>query len=245
MRKLMIVCLGLALWACNTDKGPDCFKKAGSEMSMMILTDEFDRIHISDGIELVVQQTDEQSVKLTYGKNLIDAIRFEVIDGELKITNENGCQLLRNYHPAQVYITTPILTKIYSGSQYSIHSDGLWTYPNLTLESGIVKDTPSSVFEIEIDNQRLMINDNISSVFKIRGKTEQLSVSFWGANGRLEAENLLADEILVYHRSTNDMIVHPIHKISGTLLSTGNLVLKNVPEIVEVEELFTGKVVYP
>src|SRR5690606_14853908 len=126
---------------------------------------EFSKINISEGIELVVKESAEQTVKVTMGENLINDIKFEVIDGELKITNENGCEMLRNYHSAKVYVTTPVLEKIYSSSQFSIQSDGILTFPELTLESGIIEDTPAAVFEMQIENELLKVNDNISSVF--------------------------------------------------------------------------------
>ena len=40
------------------------------------------------------------------------------------------------------------------------------------------------------------------------------------------------------------MIVKPIQKVTGILNSTGNVILKNVPPIVEIEELYQGKVIY-
>jgi len=118
-------------------------------------------------------------------------------------------------------------------------------FPDLTLESGIVsEDVPSSVFEIEIENESVTVNDNVSSVFRLKGKTDVLTVNFWGSNGRLEAIDLISKEVNVFHRSTNDMVVFPTEKVSGTLYSTGNLVLKNTPPIVEVEELYSGQVLY-
>ncbi len=245
MKKLLFVLFSFLILACDSENGPDCLKKQGDLETHEISVEHFSKINISAGIELVVKESEEQTVKLTMGKNLINDIKFEIIDNELKISNENGCEILRNYHAAKIYVTTPILEKIYSSSQYSIKSDGVLTFPELTLESGIIEDTPSSVFEIQIDNELLKVNDNISSVFKISGNTDKLDVNFWGSNGRFEGENLRAENAYVNHRSTNDIIVFPIQSISGVIRSTGNLVLKNVPPVVEVEQLYTGHVVYP
>jgi hypothetical protein len=48
----------------------------------------------------------------------------------------------------------------------------------------------------------------------------------------------------VYHRGSNDMIVYPIQHIEGSILATGNVILKNVPPIINVEEVFRGRVIY-
>src|SRR5690554_3338177 len=129
-------------WNCNSEEGLDCFKKQGNVIIQTIEVENFTKITISKGIELFVKQSNEQSVKVKMGENLIGDILFEIIDNELKITDKNGCELLRNYHPAQVFIETPVLEKIYSASQYSIHSEGVLTFPELILESGIQNDTP-------------------------------------------------------------------------------------------------------
>ena len=69
--------------------------------------------------------------------------------------------------------------------------------------------------------------------------------NFYDGNGRIQAENLTAQNIKVFHRGSNDMVVKPMQSITGKMVSTGNIVLKNVPPIVAVEELYQGRVVYP
>lgn len=245
MKFYLYLIFSILISGCNSEDGSDCFKAEGELETREIPVGEFSKINISTGIELVVKESEEQLVRVTMGKNLINDIQFEVMDGELKITNENGCEMLRNYHSAKVFVSTPVLEKIYSSSQYSIQSDGILTFPELTLESGIIEDTPASVFEMQIENEILKVNDNISSVFKISGHSEKLEINFWGSNGRFEGENFLVDDVYVNHRSTNDIITYPIHSVKGMIRSTGNLVLKNVPPIVDVEQIYTGHIIYP
>ena len=40
------------------------------------------------------------------------------------------------------------------------------------------------------------------------------------------------------------MIVKPTERIEGKILSTGNVILKNNPPEIEVEELFRGRLIY-
>lgn len=244
--KNLILIFTLFFVSCNSDGGLDCFKKQGEVVSKPISVGEFNQISISLGIELVVSQSDEYKISVEFGKNFIDDIHFDVVDGELKITNDSKCQLIRNYHSAKVYISTPTLEKIHSGSQYSVKSDGVLRFPDLTLESGTIDDgEPVSLFEVEVDNQKLRISDNVSSTFKIKGKTHNLSIFFWGGAARFEGEQLISDEVHIYHRSSNDIIVYPISLVEGKLAGTGNLVLKNTPETVDVEQLYTGTIIYP
>src|SRR5690606_35255119 len=109
----------------NSEDGPDCFKKQGEQITEVVSVGDFSKINMSEGIELIVKESDNQLVKITAGKNLINDVTFEVIDGELFVKDNNGCQMFRNVSVAKVYVSTPALEKIYSGSQFSVHSDGV------------------------------------------------------------------------------------------------------------------------
>ena len=69
-------------------------------------------------------------------------------------------------------------------------------------------------------------------------------INFYDGNGRFMGDNLIAKSIDVYHRGTNDIIVKPIERIVGKMVSTGNVILRNTPPIVAVEQLYQGRVVY-
>lgn len=227
------------------DKDSDCFKKQGKEISKIIIVEPFSEIYIDLGIELTIEESSEQSIQITAGENLIENIGFEVNGNELKISDKSGCQLLRSINSAKVLIKSPNIRKIYSLSQFPTRSNGVLRYPKLALETGLGTDSTPSVFEFEIENDTLIIQDNVSTQFHIQGKTNLLEVSFWSGSGRLEAKDLATQEIRVFQRSSNDMVVFPVQKISGKILGTGNLILKNVPPIVEIEQFYTGHIIYP
>jgi hypothetical protein len=82
-------------------------------------------------------------------------------------------------------------------------------------------------------------------MFYLSGQTNSGSFNFYFGDGRIEAEQLTVQNLYVYHRGSNDMIVKPIQSLTGTLNSTGNVILKNVPPLIDVEELYQGNVIYP
>jgi hypothetical protein len=100
-------------------------------------------------------------------------------------------------------------------------------------------------FLLNVNNDYLHIESNNVSRFYLSGQTNQANLFFSFGDGRIEAQNLIAQTITVYHRGSNDMIVNPIQSISGTMNSTGNIILKNVPSVVDVQQLFSGHVIYP
>ena len=69
-------------------------------------------------------------------------------------------------------------------------------------------------------------------------------INFYFGDGRFEGQNLNAQNIKAYHRGTNDLIVKPIESITGKIVSIGDIILKNNPPIVDVQELYQGHVIY-
>jgi len=82
------------------------------------------------------------------------------------------------------------------------------------------------------------------SSFYITGQTENLYIGFFSGSGRFEGENLTAQNVEVFHRGSNNIIVNPQLSITGALYSTGDLVSVNRPETVEVEEFYTGRLIF-
>ena len=75
MRKLLFVILSILLLSCSED-GSDCFKAQGELETLEIPVGEFSKINISTGIELIVKESEEQWVRVTMGKNLINDLKF-------------------------------------------------------------------------------------------------------------------------------------------------------------------------
>ena len=69
-------------------------------------------------------------------------------------------------------------------------------------------------------------------------------MNYYAGDGRIDASNLIAQTIKVYHRGSNDMIVNPVQSITGKMVSTGNIILKNNPPIVDVQQLYQGHIIY-
>jgi hypothetical protein len=147
-------------------------------------------------------------------------------------------------------VTTPTLEEIYSKTERNISSDGVLTFPVLkvySLDKAGDGDSGAGTgdFILNVDNDYLHIESNNVSRFFLSGHTNEANLYFSFGDGRIEAKDLIAQSITVYHRGSNDMIVHPVQSITGLLNSTGNLILTNVPPIVDLQQLYYGHVIYP
>lgn len=243
--KLLTFLFLAAFFSCDSENATDCFQTSGKTISKEISVTNFEKINISEGIELIIKEGTETKVIVESGQNLLNGITAEVSNGILFLRNSNGCNVVREYNNTKVYVTTPTLVNVYSSSQFAVKSDGILNFPSLNLQSGMFSDTASGTFELEVNSQNLIIEDNKSTFFKISGKATDLSVNFYDGNARFDGSDLMANEVSFFQRSSNDIIVNPISKISGTIYSTGNIVLKNTPPIIQVIQLYQGQIIYP
>lgn len=241
---IIIVTFQLTL-ACNSDTAPECFRTAGDAIQYNVIVAEFKSIHISQGIELIIKQGDVQEVTIHTGDNIKEYITAEIKDEELFITNANNCNWVRDYNTTTVYITTPVLEKVYSASQFSVQSEGILSFPALTLQSGLFSETASGTFQLEVNADAILIEDDQSCYYNISGTVNNLHVKFYDGDARFDGANLIAQQVELFQRSTNDIVINPQEEIKGTIYSTGNIILVNKPPVINIEQLYTGHIIYP
>lgn len=237
---LLLQCLP----GCTSDAMPECYRTAGAIVTYDAEVDPFTSVVLSEGIALVITQGDEQRVTIETPENFKPEISAETINGELHLRNNTSCNWVRDYNMTTVYLTTPNLESIYSASQFEVKSNGVLAFPTLTLQSGLHRKTASGTWVLNVNCQTLVIEDNQSSFYNISGNADNLAVSFYAGDSRFDGTNLISQNLEVFHRSSNDIIANVAKQATGTIYSTGNLVLVNHPEIIDIDQLFHGAVKY-
>jgi len=247
--KKIILLLGLLLVFTACEKPSECIESTGDIVSRSVSVSAFTKIKVYKGIAVVLEEGPNYEVKITTGANLIDNIEVAQNNNQLVIKDKTTCNWLREYGQTTVYITTPNLEEIYSKSDRDIRSNGTLHFPLLRILS-LDKDADGETgagtgdFYLAIENNQLEIENNNVSRYFLSGTTTNFKLNFYAGDGRIEAANLVAQNINVYHRGSNDWTVKPIQSISGTILSTGNIILKNNPPNIVVQELYLGHLIY-
>lgn len=237
-------CLLFVLLSCDSESANDCVKKSGNIVKREIHDiPTFNKIRIEKGVELILSQDSQQKIEIETGENLIKDVSVQVIDGELIVKNNISCNWFRNYAPAKAYVTFIDINRIYSTSQHKIHAVQTLSFDHIELSSGVYQEAIASEFDLMINCNHLKINANDATCLNLSGDANSMVVAFWGGEPRIEASNLKANSIEVFQRSSNDMILRPLHKIKGNIYSTGNVVLKNIPTDIDVTQHYTGKLI--
>lgn len=243
--KKIIVLVGLIFISISCSKPSECIESTGSIITKEFIVSDFDKIIVYQGISLVITEGPVYKVEVQTGENLMSNIQATADDGLLTLKDNTTCNWVRDYGNTVVYVTAPNIKEINSKTEKIISSNGVLTYPILSLISIDISDgAGTGDFNIQIDNSQLVINNNNVSRYYISGQTDNLVVGFYNGNGRFEGGNLKVKTINIYHRGSNDMILKPTESITGKMVSTGNVILKNNPPIVDVQQLYHGRVIY-
>jgi len=247
MKKLFYIITLILVFTCDSEDASDCFQTSGSIIQQEISVDAFTKILVNRDIELILKQGLEFEVIIETGKNLLNDIEAIVVDDQLQLTDNNTCNYVRDFGITKVYVTAPSITEIRSSTQYDVSSNGVLNFESLKLLSEDFNAPESFTvgdFRLDVYLTTLRITANNISSFYIAGQTENLFVGFFAGSGRFEGENLITQNVDVFHRGSNDMIVNPQQSLTGQLLSTGNLISKNEPPIVDVDVLYTGRLIF-
>lgn len=248
MKKLFFIGLVFLMFSCDSDTSWDCVQAAGGSVSKEYVLSEFSKIRIEDDVTLYLKQGETQAIKLETGENLLSDISVSVEGKTLVVKNHNNCNLVRDYGITKVFVTTPNITEIRNSSAYDVIGDGVLNFPELTLISnssaGPETIRKSGDFYLNINCDQFRISANGQSVFYITGNSQKASLSFDDEMPRFEGQNFVINELTVSQRSANKMIVNPQQSIIGKIVATGDVVSHNRPPLVDVKELFTGRLIF-
>jgi hypothetical protein len=248
MRKFLGILFIVLFSSCDFEDANDCFQVEGTKVIREIELEDFNEITVYGGIKLFLTYGETKEIKLETGENLVNDISFEVEANQLKVRNHNSCNFVRDYGVTKVYITLPELKYLRNGSQFAIESTNVLEYNNLTLASedanGDGDFYTSGDFKLQLNSTKITVVNNNLSNYLLSGEVEDLQVGFYNGDGRFEGANLTAQNVNVYHRGSNKIIVNPQQSLTGELVSTGNLISINQPQEVDVEEFYTGRLIF-
>jgi hypothetical protein len=247
MRKMYWHIIGLCCFWMVTGCGisDDCLKGNGRRIYQTFPFENFTKIKVYEGIGLVIKEGPNYEVKIAAPSTILENIQVQLDGNMLVVKDRSTCNLARDYGQTIVYVTTPILEEIHSKTEQDILSDGILTFPELRVYSVDINDgAGTGDFRLQLDTETVYFESNNVSNFYVSGQTNQLIVFFSWGNGIFHGGSLIADHINVYHRGSNDIVLHPTQSVSGDIFSTGNVVLKNrsilPPNVIQH---FTGRLI--
>ena len=233
--------------SCNSENAPDCFKAAGTILEFELSVSPFSKILVNNKIQLFIEEGAEYKVVVETGEYIINEIDVIVTDGTLYLTNTIGCNFVRDYGITKVFVTAPNIEEIRNNSSLTVSSIGVLRYSNLSLlsedfELGGSYTNGDFILDLEVENLNIVANG--FSDFFLTGTAVKAEIALYSGNSRVEAADLLIHDLMVFHRSTNKIIVNPQMSIIGEIRSLGDVISKNKPPLIDVIEYYTGRLIF-
>jgi len=247
MKYIYIVFIGVLLMACDTENVNDCFQKSGKIVTLEKVVPLFTKIKVNRDISLVLKEGPVQKVLIETGENLLNEVSVSVVDEQLILVENNICNFVRDYNITKVYVTAPNITEIISSTQFQISSDGVLNYSSIDVLSEDYYDISIiavGMVSLKLNSQNVRVVGNNLTIFNLSGVSENLYINFAAGDGVFYGANMVANNVNVFHRGTNRIIVNPQNELKGKLVSTGDLITKNQPPVIDVQELYTGRLIY-
>ncbi|MDT0539342.1 head GIN domain-containing protein [Croceitalea sp. P059] len=233
---------------CNSENASDCFQNSGDIVRVEVDVAAFTTITVFENLNVVVKQGTTQKIEIETGEFLLNDISAIVEGSRLILRNENSCNYVRDYGLTTIYLTAPNISEIRSSTGGLISSDGVLNYSDISLLSESFSqpetETTDGSFNLELDSENISILTNGIAFFKLQGSVENIDIFIAAGDSRIEADSLIAENVGLNHRGSNDIFVNPQQRISGTIRGYGDVISSNRPPEIEVEELFNGRLLF-
>lgn len=238
----------MSFFSCDSEDAFDCIQKEGNLIREDVTVSFFSKIRIEDDVSLLIRQGEVQEVIIETGENLLNDVSV-VVEGEtLVVRDGNRCNFVRGFGITRAIVTTPVLTEIRNSSEFDVIGEGVLNFPFLELISnttgGIEDSRKSGDFTLTVNCEDFRIAANGFSGFYIDGFAEKASIGFEDETPRFEGADLIVNDMRILQRSANKMIVNPQQRLRGEIRGTGDVISINRPPEVDVEEFYTGRLIF-
>lgn len=197
------------------------------------ITDSFTGIDVSTGIQVVLEQSDNQFVSVEADSNLQKIIDIRVENGVLMIDPSESVNPSKTI---VVKVKTPKIENLNASSGSEIKGIGTFKGENISVDA-------SSAAEVSVTLKYDNIIFEASSGSSINAKGIALKLDSSASSGsEIEAYDLMVNDVISDVSSGGNIKIHPIVKLNATASSGGNIAYKVEPKSITKEESSGGNV---
>lgn len=248
-RTIVLLLMAIPLFlSCNSEDASDCFQTSGDMITRSVSLPTFTKVRIDNDVSIEITQGNTQEITIETRANLWSDLAFFVEGDTFIAQNNNDCNFFREALHTTVKLTTPNLVDIKNNSFGEVRSNGTLNFPNLRLESrttvGLPSVNKSGDFILDLTCGNFTVVANGNSDFFISGTTDTANIVFSDEFPLFKGDDFLIQDLTLRHVGAAPMIVHPVNSITGEIRATGDVIARNEPPIVDVQELFTGQLIF-
>lgn len=191
------------------------------------VSENFDTIEAKTGITVVIEQSNNVSIKAKTDENLQEHLKTEVSNGVLSIYFDENINTTKE---RTVYVSAPTLRKISSSSGAYVESVSTIKSENLDLKS-----SSGSEINLSVNSKNLSCDSSSGSKITANGKSENLrSESSSGSSivlNELEVANAVCKS-----SSGSSTKVSPIESLDADASSGSSIKYYSTPKQIKIDE---------
>ena len=194
---------------------------------------DFKKIEVSNGIEVIVEQSENKSITVEADDNLQQHITTKIENGVLKIESDE------NYNATEtpvVKVKMAVINGLSTNSGSEISNIGTLISENMDVES-----SSGSQINITVEADDIKIESTSGSSIEVGGKALKVETSS-SSGSTIDAKNLMANEVKSQTSSGSNTSVYPIVKLEAKASSGSNISYHKIPKTVSKEESSGGSV---
>lgn len=236
LTKLIVVtCIALLFSSCKYDINLGNRNNGNGNIITQTRTtnSDFQKIEVSSGIEVVVEQANTKSIIVEADDNLQKFISTKVENGILIIKSEGG---YNSTQTPKVTVKMPVISGLSSSSGSKITSTNTLITSNIKVES-----SSGSEINIAVEADAISLESASGSSIKARGKALKLeTVSSSGSE--IDSEQLMANEVISQSNSGSSTTVSPILILKADAASGSSINYRGSPKTLEEKTSSGGSI---
>ena len=197
-------------------------------------TEDFKSIEVSNGLDLVVEQSNKIEIIVEADDNLQKKIITKVENGVLIISCKSGN--LINIASKKITVKMPIIEGLEANTAASINTNTTLRGERLILES-----SSAASIHAKVEYENIELSASSASSQNINGKAIRIETSA-SSGSELDASELLTNEVIADASSGGSITVSPIVSLKAEASSGGNIAYKNTPKSIQKEEHSGGSI---
>lgn len=227
--------LSLTLFSCNFDMNFNSGVRGNGEVVIenRTINEYFSAIKATEGLDVYLTQSDNESVSVEADGNLQELILTEVEDGVLKIhTKENiGSAISKKVH-----VSFKDISSIVSTSGSDVYSTNTIISERLDLKS-----TSGSDMKLDVNTSVLNCKSTSGSDLRLSGKTIRL-IAEATSGSDIKAADLMAESSQVKATSGAGITVNTSQELTAKATSGGDVKYYGNPKKVDKSDSSSGSV---
>ncbi|MGB0836841.1 MAG: head GIN domain-containing protein [Flavobacteriaceae bacterium] len=194
---------------------------------------DFDKISVSDGIDLIISIDSKPSIEIKADENLQELIKTEVRDGVLKIYSEKN---IWHSKSRKAYVSLPSLNGLKASAGASAKSDQLIKSAQMSLSS-----SSGSTIKLALQSKNISADASSGSTIKLEGSTENFKGSA-SSGSSIRCQDLKSQSADVKVSSGAGLKIHSSKEIKARASSGASIRYYGSPEFVDSDSSSGGSV---